>query len=139
MGAAAADDGRTADAVEIDLPLRAELLERLGLQRRNHPCVERRDSRVGAEGRTDARDRIRDRGGVAIAERLAKADPGNARWQRDLMVLCIKIAEVDSSQARAMLSRAAEIANSMQSRGILAPRDTWMIEELVRRIASLPD
>ena len=30
----------------------------------------------------------------AIRERLAKADPGNTQWQRDLSVLHIKVGDV---------------------------------------------
>jgi hypothetical protein len=48
-----------------------------------------------------------------------------------------KISQADPSQARAMLTRAAELANDMQSNGILAARDAWMPGELARRIAVL--
>jgi len=34
------------------------------------------------------------RDGLAIADRLAKADPGNAGWQRDLSVSYKKLADV---------------------------------------------
>jgi hypothetical protein len=78
------------------------------------------------------------RGGHAIADRLAKADPGNAGWQRDLIVSYVRIAQLDPSEARAMLTRAAEVVSQMQSRGQLAPRDAWMPEDLARRIAELP-
>jgi hypothetical protein len=37
------------------------------------------------------------RDGLAIRDRLAKADPGNAGWQRDLIVSCVKLAEADQS------------------------------------------
>ena len=60
---------------------------------------------------------------LAIRDRLAKADPGNARWQRDLIVSYVKIAQLDPSEARAMLTRAAEVVSQMQSRGQLVPRD----------------
>ncbi len=78
------------------------------------------------------------RDGLAIRDRLAKSDPGNAEWQRDLVVSYAKIAETDPSQARLMLTRATEIANAMQSRGILAPGDAWLPGALARRIAALP-
>ena len=77
------------------------------------------------------------RDGLAIADRLAKADPGNAGWQRDLIVSYVKMAEADRSQAKVMLTHAAEIANNMQSKGILAPRDAWMPDDIARRIAAL--
>ena len=78
------------------------------------------------------------RDALAIAERLAKSGPGNAGWQRNLMVFYVRMAETDPSHARAMLTRAAEVANAMQSRGILAPHDAWMPGDLARRIAALP-
>ena len=75
---------------------------------------------------------------LSIRERLAKSDPGNANWQRDLTESYVKIAQVDPTEARAMLTRAAEVVSQMQSRGQLAPTDAWMPAELARRIASLP-
>jgi hypothetical protein len=51
------------------------------------------------------------RDGLAIAERLAKFDPGNAGWQRDLIVSYKKIADC-SPPKRANLSRALEIAQA---------------------------
>jgi tetratricopeptide (TPR) repeat protein len=75
---------------------------------------------------------------LAIADRLAKASPGNPGWQRDLMVSYVKMAEVDRSQAKVMLTRAAELANSMQTKGMLAPRDAWIPGDIARRIAELP-
>ena len=75
---------------------------------------------------------------LAIRDRLAKADPGNAGWQRDLIVSYVKIAGIDPSQAKAMLTRAAEIANAMRSKGVLAPADKWLPGEIARRIAALP-
>jgi tetratricopeptide (TPR) repeat protein len=73
-----------------------------------------------------------------IVGRLARSDPGNAGWQRDLIVCYVKIAGVDPSLARVMLTRAAGVADAMQSRGILAPKDAWMPGDLARRIAALP-
>jgi hypothetical protein len=78
------------------------------------------------------------RDGLSIAEQLAQADPGNAGWQRDLSVSCVKLAEIDPSQARAFLTRASEIVQQMQQRGQLAPRDAWMPADLAQRIAALP-
>jgi tetratricopeptide (TPR) repeat protein len=74
---------------------------------------------------------------LAIVERLAKSDPGNAGWQRDLVISCVLIADVDRSQAQAMLTRALEIANTMQAKGMLSPSDAWMPADLARRIAQL--
>jgi hypothetical protein len=78
------------------------------------------------------------RDGLAIADRLAQADPGNAGWQRDLIVLCVKLAGIDQTGARTFLARAQQIAKQMQQRGQLAPRDLWMLDDLAKRIAALP-
>jgi tetratricopeptide (TPR) repeat protein len=75
---------------------------------------------------------------LAIRDRLAMFDPGNAGWQRGLIVSYVKIAQLDPSEAKAMLTRAEEVVSQMQSRGQLAPRDAWMPAELARRIAALP-
>ena len=61
----------------------------------------------------------------------AQADPGNAGWQRDLIVSYVKLSEVTGDQAYA--AKELEVALAMQQRGILAPRDAWMIEELKQR------
>ena len=53
------------------------------------------------------------RASLAIAERLAKADPGNAGWQRDLSVSHIKIGDVQQAQgdlAAALTSYQASLA-----------------------------
>jgi hypothetical protein len=68
---------------------------------------------------------------LAIRERLATADPGNAQWQRDLVVSFVKLSEVTGDRAYA--EQALSIALAMRQRGILAPRDAWMIEELNQR------
>jgi len=77
--------------------------------------------------------------GLAIAERLARTDAGNSDWQRDLIVSCVKVAEVFPGQARAMLTRAGAIANRLRDEGRLAPVDAWMPEDLARRLAALPE
>ena len=79
------------------------------------------------------------RDGLAIRDRLAQSDPANAVWQRDLIVSCVKIAEVFPAEARVMLTRAGEIANRLRDEGRLAPADAWMPEDLARRLAALPD
>ena len=71
------------------------------------------------------------RASLAISERLAKADPGNAEWQRDLIVSYVKLSDVTGDKMYAV--QALDIALAMQKRGILAPRDSWMIEDLRRR------
>ena len=64
----------------------------------------------------------------AISERLAKSDPGNAEWQRDLIVIYVKFS--DATGHKIYDVQALDIALAMQKRGILAPRVGWMIEEL---------
>jgi hypothetical protein len=63
-----------------------------------------------------------------------------SRWPsvRSIIVSWVKIAELDRSQARTMLMRAAEVASVMQSRGQLNPTDAWMPDDIARRIAALP-
>jgi hypothetical protein len=77
------------------------------------------------------------RDGLAIKDRLAKADPGNAGWQRDLIISCVKLAGIDQTVARTFLARAQRIVEQMQQRGQLAPRDLWMLDDLAKRIAAL--
>ncbi|GLI37946.1 hypothetical protein KI811_05985 [Geobacter hydrogenophilus] len=71
------------------------------------------------------------RASLAIRERLAKADPGNAGWQRDLIVSYVKLSEATNDSSYA--AKALDIALEMQKRDTLAPSDTWIIEELKRR------
>jgi hypothetical protein len=76
---------------------------------------------------------------LAIAERLAAADPGNAGWQRDLIVSYKKIADCSPPEERRdHLSRALEIAQALRASGRLAPADEWMLDDLARLIAQLP-
>jgi len=71
------------------------------------------------------------RASLAIAERLAKADPGNAEWQRDLIVSYVKLSDMTGDKMYDL--QALDIALAMKKRGILAPEDGWMIENLRRR------
>lgn len=80
----------------------------------------------------------------AIFERLAAADPGNAGWQRDLIVSNVKLAEIagqagETTVARGHYRAALEIAMDLQARGRLAPADAWMVGELEARLAALSD
>ena len=67
----------------------------------------------------------------AIAERLVKADPGNVEWQHDLIWSYMNLSNVTGDKMYDV--QALDIALSMEKRGILARRDSWMIEELRRR------
>jgi hypothetical protein len=75
---------------------------------------------------------------VAIRERLAASDAGNAQWQRDLIISYNKIADCAPSERRAYLSRALDIAKSLDASGRLAPADKWMPDDLARLITELP-
>jgi hypothetical protein len=67
-----------------------------------------------------------------VAARAAR-DPANAEWQRDLIVSHVKLSEASGDAVHVLA--ALQIAERMQKRGILAPRDAWMIEDLRRRAA----
>ena len=69
--------------------------------------------------------------GLAIAKRLAKADPDNAGWQRDLIISNVKLADVTGDNAYNVA--APNIALAMSEKGILVPADAWMVDELRRR------
>jgi len=68
---------------------------------------------------------------LALGEALAARDPLNAEWQRDLIVSLVKLGE--STGDAIYTARALRVAQEMQRRGILAPRDAWMVDELKRR------
>ena len=74
-----------------------------------------------------------------IFNRLAQADPGNAGWQGDLIVSYVKLAGIDQTGARTFLTKAQQIAEGMQRRGRLAPRDSWILDALATRLAALPN
>ena len=76
---------------------------------------------------------------LAIAERLAQAEPDRADYQRGLIVSYVKMSETEPAAARVWLSQALDVARSLQSGGRLAPADTWMLDDLARRLAGLSD
>ena len=75
---------------------------------------------------------------LGIAEILARRDPANTQWQRDLIISYMNISESEPTQARSNLSRALDIARSLKTAGRLAPADSWITEDLERRLAALP-
>lgn len=77
------------------------------------------------------------RDALAIVERLAAVDPGNAQWQHDRIVSCVKLVEAAPADARAWLARALGIARDLAASGRLAPVDAGMPGALERRIAAL--
>jgi hypothetical protein len=74
---------------------------------------------------------------LAIAERLALAEPDRADYQRDLIVSCVRISESVPDEARMHLLRALDIAVKLKSQGRLAPPDAWMPENITRRLGKL--
>jgi len=76
---------------------------------------------------------------LAIIERLANSDPGNAEWQRDLIISYKKIADCSPPKVRrANLSRALEITQALYASGRLAPKDEGMVSALAKLIAETP-
>lgn len=75
--------------------------------------------------------RARFQEGLEIRRKLAAADPSSASLQRDLIVSYVKLGEVFKDRRYAQ--QALDVALAMRQRGILAPRDAWMIDELKRR------
>jgi hypothetical protein len=65
------------------------------------------------------------RAGLEIRETLARRDPANTLWQRDLIVSCVKISETNPSEAPTCLAKALEIARTLEASGRLAPIDAW--------------
>jgi glutathione S-transferase len=74
--------------------------------------------------------------GLAIAERLAARDGGNALWQRDLVAARYKLAQA-GEDARAYLAKALEIVEAMQRKGVLAPYDAFLPLRLSAELAKL--
>ena len=76
---------------------------------------------------TEALKSFRD--GLVIAERLAKTDPNNAGWQRDLSVLYNKVGDVlvdqgDLTDGRAYLQNALAILKQLDEAGRLEKRNS---------------
>ena len=77
-----------------------------------------------------------------IRERLAASDPGNAEWQRDLIVSHWKIAAVledmpeRRGEAAAYWGRALAVARELAGSGRLAPVDAYFVAELEQRLAA---
>jgi tetratricopeptide (TPR) repeat protein len=70
-----------------------------------------------------------------ISETLARRDPANTEWQRDLMISCWKISDNDPAAARAFFVRALDIVRGLEAAGRLSPVDAWIPEELARHLA----
>jgi hypothetical protein len=73
---------------------------------------------------------------VAIREKLAAADPGNARWQRDLSVSLFRLAGA-SDAPRVHFVRALEILHQLDAEGKLAAIEKRWIGLIEQRLAEL--
>ena len=79
-----------------------------------------------------------------IADKLAAADPGNAEWQRDLIVSHWKLADLlermpdRAAEAAGHWSQALAIARNLAATGRLAPTDAYFVETLEQRLAAAP-
>ncbi len=87
----------------------------------------------GAEERYEA--------ALVIMQKLAAADPQNARWQWDLVVSLWNLADLaerrnDPVTALGQWQQPARIARELASTGRLAPADAEWLPELDRRLAT---
>ena len=79
-----------------------------------------------------------------IADKLAAADPGNAEWQRDLIVSHWKLADLleqmpdRAAEAAGHWAQALAIARTLADTGRLAPTDAYFVETLEQRLAAAP-
>ena len=75
------------------------------------------------------------RASLAIRERLAAAEPDRADYQRDIVVSLAKLSNAGvSPDATEALTRALRIVENLAASGRLAAADSWMLDELRRRL-----
>ena len=72
--------------------------------------------------------------GLAIREQLAALDPGNAGWQRDLIVSYAKLAGMQPGAG--WWAKGLAVAEKLASERRLAPVDMWMVEDLREKAAA---
>ncbi len=69
-----------------------------------------------------------------MAERLVAADPGNAGWQRDLVVSYWRLAQMseraNAADAPGWWRKAYEHLSGMKQRGIITPTDQQYLDQL---------
>ena len=95
----------------------------------------------GAEGDRAGRSRPT-RTASPSDEKLAAQDPGNAGWQRDLIVSHWKLADLaeqrrEEAEARRQWQAALEIAKDLDAGGRLAPTDAYFIGTIEARLSAL--
>ena len=79
---------------------------------------------------------------LAIAERLAASDPGNAQWQRDLYISYWRMADIGERTGRddggEWWRKAYEALVGMKERGMhLTPEDEGFLEQLREKMQRL--
>ena len=67
-------------------------------------------------------------------EQLAALDPGNAGWQRDLIVSYAKLAGMQPGAG--WWAKGLAVAEKLASERRLAPVDMWMVEDLREKAAA---
>lgn len=75
---------------------------------------------------------------LEIVSILAQRQPENAEFQRDIVIGHVKLAE-DGAEPAVNFGKALLQAEMMQEKGMLGPIDQWMIGDLKKRLAELPD
>jgi hypothetical protein len=80
---------------------------------------------------------------LAIAEKLAAADPGHAGWQRDLIVSHVRMADMLENEpdrlpaARSHFEAALKVTRQLEAAGRLNPTDSYFADALEQRLAAL--
>ena len=74
---------------------------------------------------------------LAIRDRLAAAEPANAQWQIDLVMLLVGLAQA-GDDAPARLARALEIVRRLAAEGKLTPDQKSWPQAIEQAIAALP-
>jgi len=77
--------------------------------------------------------------GLAIAERLAAADPGNTGWQRDVVVSYWKVASLagPKEERQRLLSTGLDALTKLRDSGQLRDSEEGWIEAFETAIATL--
>jgi len=73
---------------------------------------------------------------LALSEKLAARDDSNADWQRDLIVAHYKLGQA-GEDPRLHYTKALEIAEAMDEKGILSPSDAFIPDMLREELANL--
>jgi hypothetical protein len=74
---------------------------------------------------------------LVIRDRLGAADPGNAQWQIDIVMLLLGLAQAGEDPP-ARLARALEIVRRLEAEGKLTPDQKSWPQAIEQAIAALP-